>query len=329
MLSQRFRLARPTRTGTSRGRVDRGAGPNRTVHAAEHTCSFLREHLMRCEELSLTRSARQPKYSVNTINSQQPPQSISRCSRPNRTHSGGRISWSHCCPAGPGTGHDHHRFECEEESWKRAVAADCVVTLEEPDAIKSIAAAVSTLPIAGKITALTSLRNRHHPAVRDAALQTLTLSDIQVRTVALQTLITSGTADDVATLADLATGVAEQPVREAACRTLCLMTADGTNQVLRSLIMAGRDPSPVLLECALERRAPEFVPAFLHAARSSSQDSRLAAFKALADHGDRKRMSMHWLVYVQNANGGEAKIADVPSGWPVKIFSDPANERRP
>lgn len=169
-----------------------------------------------------------------------------------------------------------------EESWKRAVAADCVLTLEKPDAIKSIAAAVSTLPIDGRIAALASLRNRRHPAVRDAALQALTPPDIEVCTVALQALITSGTAHDVVTLADLATDAAEQPVREAAFRTLCLMTADGTNQVLRALIMAGRDPSPVLLDCALERRAPEFVSAFLHAAESSSRDSRLAAFKALA-----------------------------------------------
>ena len=41
-----------------------------------------------------------------------------------------------------------------EESWKRAVAADCVVALKTPEEIQTIAAMVANLPVPGRIAAL-------------------------------------------------------------------------------------------------------------------------------------------------------------------------------
>ena len=62
-----------------------------------------------------------------------------------------------------------------------------------------------------------------------AALLSLNQADTAVRTVALEALIASGTAEDVATLADLASTDDDLQVRHAAFETLRLMTADGTN----------------------------------------------------------------------------------------------------
>ena len=57
-----------------------------------------------------------------------------------------------------------------EGPWKRAVAADCVVGLEKPEEIRTVASAVPGLPAAGKIAASVSLKERSDPAVREAAL---------------------------------------------------------------------------------------------------------------------------------------------------------------
>ena len=168
-----------------------------------------------------------------------------------------------------------------EEPWKRAVAADCVVELEKPEEIRFVASAVPGLPVAGKIAALVSLKDRCDPAVREAALASLDQADMEVRTTALAALIASGSAEDVSTLADLASTAEDLPVRSAALETLRLMTAGGTNEAMITLIREAKTPNPVLVKCALARRSPEFVAAFLKAAESSDAATRLEAFKAL------------------------------------------------
>ncbi|OHB77483.1 MAG: hypothetical protein A2W31_12120, partial [Planctomycetes bacterium RBG_16_64_10] len=101
------------------------------------------------------------------------------------------------------------------------------------------------------------------------------------QTAALATLIAAGTAHDVAPLADFATAANDPQVRAAAQNTLRLMTAAGTNQAMIALLDQTEHLDPVLVQCALARRAREFVPAFLKAARSPQGTTRLEAFKAL------------------------------------------------
>ena len=168
-----------------------------------------------------------------------------------------------------------------DEPWKQAIAADCVVQLNKPAAIKAIALAVPELPVPGKIAALISLKDRCHPAVREAALMSLDQADVDVRLAALAALISSATAQDVSTLADLAATAGDTRVRDAAFETLRLMTANGTNKAMIDLLNELEKLKPVIVRCALARRSQEFVPAFLQAAAASDAATRLEAFRAL------------------------------------------------
>jgi HEAT repeat protein len=98
---------------------------------------------------------------------------------------------------------------------------------------------------------------------------------------ALETFVTSGTAQDVPMLARLASVATDSSVRDTAFEVLRLMNAEGTNQAFRSLMSEEKSLTPVLVQSALARRSPEFVPAFLEAAESSNPAIRLEAFKAL------------------------------------------------
>ncbi len=216
-----------------------------------------------------------------------------------------------------------------EQPWKRAVAADCVLTLKEPAAIERIAAAVATLPNAGKIAALASLKNRCHPAVRAAALESVRQGDVQLRTIALQALTTSGTAADVTTIADVAIAATDPTVRDAAFKTLCLMTAAETNQAIISLITADKDPSPILVRCALERRSPAFIPAFLHAAHASNQATRLEAFKALAIMATAKDVDTLVALLCGTAPGAEREAAGRAVWMACQKVAEPAGRAAP
>jgi HEAT repeat protein len=153
--------------------------------------------------------------------------------------------------------------------------------LVQPDEIKTVASAVPELPIPGKIAALVSLKDRCDPAVRDAALMSLDQADADVRMTALAALIVSGTAEDVSTLTRLASIAEDTRVCDAAFETLRLMTAGGTNEAMITLLNEAETPNSVVVQCALARRSPEFVPSFLKAATSSNAAARLEAFKAL------------------------------------------------
>ena len=168
-----------------------------------------------------------------------------------------------------------------EEPWKRAVAADCVLELDKPEEIRAVASAVSALSTPGKIAALVGLKDRPHPAIREAALKCLGREKTEVCTTALAALIASGTARDVSTLADLASTSEDPRVRDAAFETLRLMTADGANRAMIALMNEEKNLNPAIVRCALARRSAEFVPSFLQAAESSNGATRLEAFKAL------------------------------------------------
>ena len=211
-----------------------------------------------------------------------------------------------------------------EEPWKRAVAADCVLELKKPEEIKTIASAIPELPVPGKIAAFVSLKDRCHPAVRQAALKSLDQADTEVRTAALAALIASGTAEDVATLADLASTAEDLQVRDAAFETLRLMTASGTNQALIALINEAKTPNPVVVRCALARRSPEFVPAFLKAAESSDAATRLEAFKALEIMATEKEAESLAGLLCKTAPGEEREAAGRAVWMSCQKIPDPA-----
>ena len=168
-----------------------------------------------------------------------------------------------------------------EEPWRRAVAADCLVSIDKPEQIQAIAAAVPGLPVAGKIEAFAALKNGSHPAIREVALKSLDSPQPEVRAAALATLIRSGTASDVAKLAALAATCKDKTVCDAALATMRLMPAEGTAAALLTAMADEKTLTPDLVRCALGRRSLEFTPGFLKAAASSKEAVRLEAFRAL------------------------------------------------
>ena len=210
-----------------------------------------------------------------------------------------------------------------EEPWKRAVAADCVVGLKKPEEIRTIASGVQKLPSPGKIAALVSLKNRCDPAVRETALISLDQDATEVRTAALAALIASGTAEDVARLADLASTADDLQVRDAAFQTLRLMTADGTNEAMIALMNEAETPAPVVVQCALARRSPDFVPAFLKAAGSSDAAIRLEAFSALEIMATEKEAESLAGLLGKTAEGEEREAAGRAVWMSCQKISDP------
>jgi len=216
-----------------------------------------------------------------------------------------------------------------DEPWKRAVAADCVVGLKKPEAVKTIASGVAKLPPSGKVAALTSLRDHSDPAVREAALLSLDQDDTEVRTAALAALIRSGAAEDVAMLIRLAATAEEPLVRDAAFETLRLMTADGTNEAIIALTNESKTPSPILVRCGLGRRSPEFVPTFLKAAESSDAATRLEAFKALEIMATEKEAEPLARLLCKTAPGEEREAAGRAAWMSCQKISDPALRSAP
>ncbi|MBN1854979.1 MAG: HEAT repeat domain-containing protein [Pirellulales bacterium] len=168
-----------------------------------------------------------------------------------------------------------------EEPWQRAVAADYLVDLKQQEAIRAIASAIPELPLSGKIAALVSLQDRADPALRAAALELLDHPDTEIRIHALKVLRMSGTAHDVTELAHLATAAEDDRIRAAAFETLRLMPARGTNQALIGWMQTEGNLSPAIVQCALARRSPMFLPVFLEAAKDSHPAIRIEAFHAL------------------------------------------------
>ena len=211
-----------------------------------------------------------------------------------------------------------------EEPWKRAVAADCVVGLRKPEEIRIVASAVPKLPGGGKIAAFVSLKGRCEPAVREAALASLDETDAEVCTAALAALIVSGSAEDASTLADLASTAEDLQVRGAAFETLRLMRAGGTNQAMIAVMSEAKTPNPVVVKCALARRSPEFVPAFLKAAESPDAATRLEAFKALEIMATGKEAQSLAGLLCKTAAGEEREAAGRAVWMSCQEISDPA-----
>lgn len=216
-----------------------------------------------------------------------------------------------------------------KETWKRAVAADCVLELTRPEQIQAVASAVPELPDAGKIAALIHLKDRPHPAVRAAALKFLNGPNTDVRVAALETLIVSGTVQDVPTLARLATASEDARVRAAAFQTLRLMTGEGTNPAVRAWMSEDQNLSPVMVQCALARRSTEFVPVFLQAAASSHGATRLEAFKALEIMATEQDAELLVHLLSKTSPGDDREAADRAVWMTCQKIANPAQRSAP
>lgn len=216
-----------------------------------------------------------------------------------------------------------------DESWKRAVAADCVVGLTKSEEIQTIASAVGKLPAAGQIAAFLSLKDHSGPAIREAALKGLDQADAEVRKAALTALIRSAAPDDVPRLAALIAGAEDAGLREAAFETLRLMPAGGVNQALVAWMDQAKELPPVIVECALARRSPDFAPAFLKAAESASAATRLEAFKALEIMASEKEAQALVGLLVKAASGDEREAAGRAVWLSCQQIADPAQRSAP
>ena len=216
-----------------------------------------------------------------------------------------------------------------DERWKRAVVADWVVGLDKPEEIERIASAIGELPTAGMIAAFLSLKQRCHPAIRGAALKALDRQDTGVCVAALSALIRSGTPEDVPVLVALMTEQKDESVRSAAFETLRLMPAEGVNEALIASMSQAEDLPAVVVECALARRSPEFVPAFLATAGSSNGATRLEAFKALEIMATEKEAGALAALLCKTAPGEEREAAGRAVWMSCQKIADPAQRSAP
>lgn len=211
-----------------------------------------------------------------------------------------------------------------EESWKRAVAADCLTRVRQPAELATVAAAIADLPTSGKIAALTSLQDRCDPSLRAVALKLLGQADASVQRAALSVLIASAAPDDVPTLIDLAANAPDPTVRDAAAETVRRMPANGTNEALWVLLQRDTNPPPVLLRCALSRRSPLFVPVFLQAAESAVAETRQQAFLALEAMATPAEASPLIGLLCRTLPGEEREVADRAVWMSCQQIPDPA-----
>lgn len=211
-----------------------------------------------------------------------------------------------------------------DAGWKRAVAADWVVGLAKPEEIEKIASSIAELPKAGKIAAFVSLKHRCHAAIRDAALKALDQSDAEVRDAALAALIRSGTPDDVPMLAALV-----KSSGDAAFETLRLMPSEGVNQALIGWMDQAEIVPSVVVACALSRRSPDFVPAFLKTAGSSNAATRSEAFKALEILATDKEADALVALLCRTAPGDQREAAGRAVWMSCQKIADPTKRSAP
>ena len=216
-----------------------------------------------------------------------------------------------------------------DEPWRRAVAADWVVGLDSPDQIQTIAAAAGDLPPAGKVAAFLSLKYRCHSAIREAALKALDQPQADVRSAALVALINSGAPADVPTLAALMVTTEDAQLSQAVFETLRLMPAEGVNQALIAWMDQANPLPPLAVQCALARRSPDFLPAFLKAAQSDDTKTRLEAFKALEVMATDKNAGALVALLGKTTEGEEREAAGRAVWMSCQKIADPAQRSAP
>jgi len=210
------------------------------------------------------------------------------------------------------------------EDGKRAIAADWVAGLEEPEEIEKIASAIAECPTPGQIAALVSLKHLRHPAIRQAAWKALDQPDADVHAAALAALIRSGTADDVPALVALM-----KSNGDAAFETLRLMPAEGVHGAFIAWMDQAKDLPAVAVQSALSRRSPDFIPAFLRAAESSDAATRVEAFKALEIMGTEKEAPALAVLLCKTPSGEERELVGRAVWMSCQKIAEPEERSAP
>ncbi len=118
-------------------------------------------------------------------------------------------------------------------------------------------------------------------------------------------------------------------MREAAFDVLRLMTAEGTNAALVELMEAAPEVDPVLVRCVLARRSRDFLPAFLQAARSDDETTRLEAFQALEIMASDREAAALVALLSETPPGKEREAADRAVWMSCRQIPDPTERARP
>ncbi len=197
-----------------------------------------------------------------------------------------------------------------DQEWKRVVAADWIADLREPAELQQIAAALEDLPPEGQVAALVSLTPRSDPAIRQAALSLIGSANVDVAVAALETLILSGTADDVPTLMGIVIDGQDTRTRQAAFETIRRMPADGVDRAVKQRMDQTGNPHPLMVQLAVARRAPMLVPALLDAASAPHMVSRLEAWQGLEILAQGQHAASLVDLLLKTAPGPEREAAD-------------------
>ena len=217
----------------------------------------------------------------------------------------------------------------DEDAGKRAVAADCILTLKKAEDIRAVADAVTGLPVPGRIAALHALREKSDPAVRAATLKALDGPDAGLRATALDVLIAAGTAEDVPRLAELAAADSDSLIQTAAFDTLRLMRHSEVNTAILALVAKEETRTPTLLQAAFARRSVDFVPAFLAAAGSADASVRKIALEALEVMAEPEHAETLVGVLAKSAPGEDREAAGRAVWMTCEKISDPAKRAEP
>ncbi|MBE7558606.1 HEAT repeat domain-containing protein [bacterium] len=169
----------------------------------------------------------------------------------------------------------------------------------------ALARGLGGLPPAGQAELLAALQYRADPAARQAVLVMLDSSDPSVRVAAIAALSTTGRADDVTRLANLAVGAAAAE-RETARRSLVEMRGRNVDQTMIDMLArSGLDAATraELLAVLNARKASEAVPAALLGINDADADVRTAAALLLGHLGSEREAPAlaRWLCETRSA----------------------------
>ena len=114
-----------------------------------------------------------------------------------------------------------------------------------------------------------------------------------------------------------------------AFETLRLMPAEGVNQALIAWMDQAEIVPSVIVQCALSRRSPDFVPAFLKAAGSSNAATRSEAFKALEILASEKEADALVALLCKTAPGEQREAAGRAVWMSCQKIADPTKRSAP
>jgi HEAT repeat protein len=139
-----------------------------------------------------------------------------------------------------------------------------------------------------------------------------------------------GTADDVPTLAQLATTAGSDAERRAAFQTLSTLSAEGTDEAIRTDL--GRAPPEVcvtLIRSLVARHAAGAVPELRTAAKHASPQVRVEAFQALQALADGDAAPGLVSLLIQTPRGPEHEAAQRAVAASCRRIPDPGRQADP